>query len=139
MHRMVLIFVAALACTSCEEIQHQACVQKLSKHFSAAQGLNSAPSDVPQMRSLLAQLGGLVNTADTTGCNSQTVYAVAEVRASVVDLQTAISNEQMLVHGLFSLFGGGDSSPLSQQANAAKIRFEAGIQLLKSEGVTGLD
>lgn len=139
--RIVLGLVAgALLMTSaCAEMAHEACVQRLSEHFAASRAFDDSPADLAQARSLLAQLGNLVASADTEGCKSQVVFGVSELKAAITDLQTAMSDGQIVAHGLFSLFGAQGSSPLSQQGAASTKRFDAAVKILKAEGITGLD
>lgn len=135
----IVVIIAFSA--SCAEIQHEACVARLSDHFAAAETLISPTADgnLSELRTALSQLHGLAETANTQGCNSQTVFAMSELKAGIADLQLAITDGQVLVHGLFSIFDAEDSSPLSQKGKAAATRLEKAIDLLSREGVRGLD
>jgi hypothetical protein len=132
--------VAILSSVSCAEIQHRACVDRLSEHFAAGTSvMKGKAANLTEYRTRLAQMQDLVESVDPVGCNSQTVFALNELRAGISDLQAAATDGQVLVHGLFSLFNAGDSSPASQQGKAAGTRVEAAIKLLRDAGVQGLD
>jgi len=114
---------------------------RLSDHFAASETLirPTADKNLSEFRTVLSQLQGLAETADTRGCNSQTVFALSELKAGIADLQSATTDGQFLVHGIYSLFNAEDSSPLSQKGKAAVERLEGALNLLSREGVRGLD
>src|ERR1044071_7238476 len=123
MNSFAFVLVIASA-TSCADIQNNVCVEGLKGHFAAAKSFTGTkPSNLSEYRTALAQMRDLLETADTNGCKSETVYAINELKAGVVDLQSATTDGQMLMHGLFELFDAGNSSPLSQKAKAAQNRM----------------
>lgn len=137
-----LCAVPVLACAfGCAPDPQQVCVDRLSVHFSALKtltgGESASPGSLAEARTTLAQLLDLAQSADVQGCDSKTVFAVNEFKAGIMDLQAAMSDDQILMHGLFSLFDAGESSPLSQAGKAAKKRLDAAGRLLTEVGVRG--
>lgn len=135
------LVIVVVSSASCAEIQQQVCADRLSDHFAAAETLISptAGENFSEFRTMLSQLQGLAETADTQGCNSQTVFAVSELKAAIADLQSATTDGQFLFHGILSIFDAEKSSPLSQKGKAAVERLEGATNLLSSVGVRGLD
>lgn len=117
------------------------CISRLSSHFSAAKSLrsNAPATNLTEARTTVAQMKKTADLADPKGCASEVVLGVDELRAGLADLEKSMSDGQVLMHGLFSMFDAGDSSPLSQQGRAAQRRVQAAVKLLKDAGVKGLD
>lgn len=114
---------------------------RLSEHFATGSTLTGQASsrNLAEVRTALAQLKTVADSADVKGCASTVVVGVEELKAGIADLQKSVGDGQVLMHGLFSLFDAGDKSPLAQKANAARSRIDGAVKVLKEAGVTGLE
>lgn len=128
--RASVALVTATLLGACTQMEEVACATHVRDHFATLDQSLSAPETPAQARSLLHRIRATAASAPLEGCTSQVRLAVSEISAASNELDDAISNENMLVHIVFSLLDAGDSSPLSQDGTAALQRLQGGFRML---------
>jgi hypothetical protein len=130
----VVALFAVAALTGCEQMMHEACVKRLNKHFQALPSQKEVKS-ADSARRIFSQIASLAETADISGCNSQTVFGVRELYQAAVSAQSALSDGNLLGHVLFDLFDAAESSPATLQMKEAQSRFQDACAILNKNGV----
>jgi hypothetical protein len=128
--RVSFALVAASLLGACAQMEEVACATRVRDHFDTLEQSASAPETPAQARTLMHRIRATAASAPLEGCNSQVRLAVSEIVSASDEVDAAISNENLLVHAFFSLFDAGDSSPLSQDGNAAIQRLQGGFRML---------
>lgn len=130
--RAIIALASASVFGACAPNPEVACAMRVRDHFATLDQSVSAPETPAQARSLMHRIRATAAAAPLEGCSSQVRLAVSEISAASDEVDAAISNENLLVHALFSLFDAGDSSPLSQDGDAAMQRLQAGFRMLEA-------
>lgn len=128
--RAIVAVASASLLGACAPNPEVACATRVRDHFATLDQSVSTPETPAQARSLMHRVRATAASAPLDGCSSQVRLAVSEISAASDEVDAAISNENLLVHALFSLFDAGDSSPLSQDGNAALQRLQGGFRML---------
>jgi hypothetical protein len=131
----VLVWCVVLlgSLSACTEIRESVCADKVRSHFAAFESSYAQfkPQSIEQVRTMASNLSTVVATAPAQGCGSQVQMSLAELQATATDLQSALSDESLMVAGVMSLFGAGEASPMMKKVEAATGRYDRAMAVLR--------
>lgn len=133
--RTALLFITALLVSGCEQIQHNRCADRLTKHFSILPDIGKEIDSPQAAKRVFKQIASVVSTVNLDGCNSQTQYAVRELYIASNEITNSFSDENILSAYVLGIFGAQEHSPLMQQYKQSLKRVEQAVNILHKNGV----